>query len=59
MRIIETVGAIDVEAVAGGVNISQESISGDHDQGVFIPSTLIESVCKAIRDTANNALTEG
>lgn len=53
MRIIETVGAIDVDLVVGGVNISQESISGDHDQSVFIPSTLIESVCKAMREAAN------
>lgn len=53
MRIIETVGAIDVEPVAGGVNISQESISGDHDQGIFVPSSLIESVCKAMREAAN------
>ena len=58
MRIIETVGAIDVDAVAGGVNISQESISGDIDQGVFIPSTLIESVCKAMREAASRAEAE-
>lgn len=58
MRITETVGAIDVDAVAGGVNITQESISGDLDRGVFIPSTLIESMCKALREAASRAEAE-
>jgi hypothetical protein len=52
MRIIETVGAIDVDVVSGGVNISQESTNGDQDNGVFIPLALIDSVCKAMQEQA-------
>ncbi|MGA0588826.1 hypothetical protein ACO2Q2_17130 [Dyella sp. KRB-257] len=52
MRIIETVGAIDVDRVEGGVSILQESTMGERDQSVFIPAALIEVVIKAMRDEA-------
>lgn len=54
MRVFETVGAIDVDCVEGGVMITQDGM-GERDQMVFIPSALIEVVCKAIRASKEGA----
>lgn len=49
MRITESIGAIDVEHIDGGVQIEQQSIDGDSPDLIFIPNALIEQVIKAMR----------
>lgn len=49
MRITESIGAIDVEHIDGGVQIEQQSIDGDNPDLIFIPYALIEQVIKAMR----------
>lgn len=49
MRIIESVGAIDVEPSDGGVTIEQQSLDGQAPAVVFIPDVLLDAVIRALR----------
>lgn len=49
MRITESIGAIDVEHIDGGVQIEQQSIDGGSPDLIFIPNAMIEQVIKAMR----------
>jgi hypothetical protein len=55
MRLIESVGAIDIEPCGDGVVVSQVDVSGNGDQSIFIPTTLMKTFISALREAIKEA----